>query len=595
VPAASGLPSTLVELLRFRSLHQGDKRAYTFLAEGEREVSRLTYRELDGRARALAAKLLQSYPQGERAILLYPPGLEFIVGFLGCLYAGVVAVPAYLPRPNRSLSRLQAILSDAQASIALTTTSILSNIALHFPHAPELASLGWVATDAVEENLADAWRHPKLSADTLAFLQYTSGSTASPKGVMVSHGNVLHNERMIQEAFEHTENTVFVSWLPLFHDMGLIGNMLQPIYLGASSVLMSPTAFLQRPISWLAAITRYRATTAGGPNFGYALCAQKITPEERSGLDLSSWTVAFNGAEPIRHKTLEQFAKAFGPCGFRREAFFPCYGLAEATLFVSGGPRGRGPETFSMAGGNLEQPPAGNNGKLLVGCGPSWMGQRIAIVDPDTCSLLPDNEVGEIWVSGPSVAQGYWNRPEETEHTFRAYLARSREGPFLRTGDLGFLKDGELVVTGRIKDLIIIRGRNIYPQDIEQTVETCHPALRPGCGGAFRVETADEERLVVVQEVDPRRRPDLDEVAGAIRQAVAEQHEVPVYDVVLIKPGAFPKTSSGKLQRRACKDDYLAGSLTGVLLWRGKPSTGLQVKSADLRSEPTAEVCSKAT
>jgi len=595
VPAASGLSSTLVELLRFRSLHQVDKRAFTFLAEGEREVSRITYGELDRRARALGAKLQQSCTKGERAILLYPPGREFIVSFLGCLYAGIVAIPAYLPRPNRSLSRLQAILSDAQVSIALTTTSILSNIALYFPHAPELASLEWMATDAVDENLADAWRDPKVSADTLAFLQYTSGSTASPKGVMVSHGNVLHNERTIQEAFQHTENTVLVSWLPLFHDMGLIGKMLQPLYLGASSVLMSPAAFLQRPISWLAAITRYRGNTAGGPNFGYDLCVQKITPEERSGLDLSSWTVAFNGAEPIRRKTLEQFAKAFGPCGFRKEAFFPCYGLAEATLFVSGGPRGRGPKTFTMAGANLEQPPGKNDRGLLVGCGYSWMGHRIAIVDPDTCCLLPDDEVGEIWLSGPSVAQGYWNRPEETEHTFRAYLAGSREGPFLRTGDLGFLRDGELVVTGRIKDLIIIRGRNIYPQDIELTVETCHPALRPGCGGAFCVETADGERLVVVQEVNPRQRPDLDEVAGAIRQAVAEEHEVPVHDVVLIKPGAFPKTSSGKLQRRACKDDYLAGSLSGVLLWRGKPGTGLEVKSLDSGSEPTAVVFSKAT
>ena len=583
--ATSGEFPTLVEVLRFRSLHQGEKVAYTFLAEGEQEESNITYRELDRRARSLGANLQQSGTREQRAVLLYPPGIDFIVGFFGCLYAGVVPVPVYLPRPNRSLSRLQAILSDAQASHALTTSATLAMIASRFPSSPELASLQWMATDSDDNDLADQWCDPNVSADTLAFLQYTSGATASPKGVMVSHGNVLHNERMIQEACRHTESSVFVSWLPLFHDMGLIAQMLQSLYLGAWCILMSPVAFLQRPISWLRAITRYGATTAGGPNFGYDLCVSKIALEERRGLDLSSWTVAFNGAEPVRHKTMEQFAEAFGPCGFRKEAFYPCFGLAEATLFASGGSKDCAPRVFTIKGEEIELPPAESDGKLLVGCGHSWGGQRAAIVDPVSCSLLPDLEVGEIWISGPSVAQGYWNRQEETERTFHAYLAGSHEGPFLRTGDLGFLSDGELIVTGRLKDLIIIRGRNIYPQDIELTIQTSHPAIRPGGGGAFCVETAEEEQLVVVQEVNVRLRPNLDDVVGAIRRAVVEEHEVPVHDVVLLKLGAFPKTSSGKLQRLACRERFLAGSLSGILLWDGNRNTIMDLASVNSRSE----------
>jgi acyl-CoA synthetase (AMP-forming)/AMP-acid ligase II len=579
-----GSCSTLVELLRFWSLRNPDKYAYTFLADGESEELHLTYRELDRRARSLASKLQQLDARGARAVLLYPPGLEFIVALFGCLYAGVIAVPAYLPRLNRSLSRLQAIVEDAQASIALTTASLLPNIDLRFADAPELASLHWLATDTDAGSLGSEWLDPDAGADILAILQYTSGSTAAPKGVMVSHANILHNERMVQQASGHTESSVIVSWLPLFHDMGLIGKILQSLYIGGSCVFMSPVSFLHRPILWLRAITRYRATSSGGPNFGYDLCVRKTTPEERQGLDLTSWTVAYNAAEPVRHSTLEQFTATFKPWGFRSEVFYPCYGLAEATLFVTGGAREAAPKATAACDNIATRPAAQSPRRLLVGCGHGWMGQKIYIVDPISCLVQPGPEVGEIWVSGPSVARGYWNRPEQTECTFRAALAGSAEGPFLRTGDLGFFKDGELFITGRLKDLIIIRGRNIYPQDVEQSVQTCHPALRAGCGGAFSVDTADEERLVVVQELDARLCRDVDEVVGTIRQAVAEEHEVPVHEVVLIKPGAFPKTTSGKLQRQACKDKFLAGSLPGIVTYRGSSMPqGPDARLADAR------------
>lgn len=561
-------PSTLVELLRWRAQHQPDQRAYTFLADGESEQGHLTYRELDQQTRTIGAWLQSLEASHERVLLLYPPGLMYIAAFFGCLYAGAVAVPVYPPRPNRTLLRLQAIVADAQAKVVLTTGMILSRVQGLLAEAPELETLRWLTTDSLDSDLAEAWRDPALTSDTLAFLQFTSGSTASPRGVMVSHGNLLHNQRVIRTACQHTEQSSFVSWLPVYHDMGLIGTVIQPLYLGAPCVLMSPEAFLQKPLRWLQAISRYKAHTSGGPNFAYDLCVRKIDAEQRATLDLSRWSVAFNGSEPINHETLERFVAAFEPCGFRPEAFYPCYGLAEATLLVSGGAKTAAPVIHQFKTGALERnrvvSPSGETDetRTLVSCGRSGLDQTICIVDPESLTRCRPDQVGEIWVSGPSVGQGYWNRPDETETTFRAYVADTGEGPFLRTGDLGFLRDGELFVTGRLKDLIIIRGRNHYPHDIERTVERSHPALRPGCSAAFSVEKAGEERLVVVQEVE-RHSQDLDveKMAGAIRQAVAETHELQVYDLVFIKPGSLPKTSSGKIQHQACRAHYLKGSL----------------------------------
>ncbi|HEY9797281.1 MAG TPA: MupA/Atu3671 family FMN-dependent luciferase-like monooxygenase [Leptolyngbyaceae cyanobacterium] len=563
---------TLVDILRGRTLHQPDQKAFTFLLDGETEEVSLTYRELDLQARAIATSLQNLGASGERALLIYPPGFEFIAAFFGCLYAGVVAVPAYPPRRNQSLSRLQSIVADAGATIALTTKTVLSNVERQFTQSPTLQALHWLATDNIASDLAQAWHKPAISGDTLAFLQYTSGSTGTPKGVMVTHGNLLHNVQMIQQAMQHTEKSIAVGWLPLFHDMGLMGNVLQPLYLGNPCILMSPVAFLQRPSRWLQAISRYKATTSGGPNFAYELCVSKITNEQRETLDLSTWEVAFNGAEPVRAETLERFATAFEPCGFRREVFYPCYGMAETTLLVCGGLKAALPVLTTVQGDALEEhrvvsASQENDGvRTLVGCGQTLLEQQIVIAYPDTLTRCQPNEVGEIWVSGNSVAQGYWNRPEETQTTFRAYLADTGDGPFLRTGDLGFLQEGELFVTGRLKDLIIIRGRNHYPQDIELTLEQSHPVLQQGCTAAFSVEVNGEERLVVACEVErtSRRNLELDEVVGAIRKAVSEQHGLEVYGVLLIKPGSIPKTSSGKIQRHACKAGFLAESLSVV-------------------------------
>ncbi|WP_260445972.1 MULTISPECIES: AMP-binding protein [unclassified Nostoc] len=599
--------STLIEILSWRASYQGDQKAYTFLVDGETQEVHLTYRQLEQQAKAIASTLQSLGDVGSRALLLYPPGLEFIVGFFGCLYAGFVAVPAYPPRANQSMLRLQAIIADAQATIVLTTTSVLSNVEHQVAQNPVLQKLHWLATDTITNERASDWRKLSFSKNTLAFLQYTSGSTGTPKGVIVSHGNLLHNERMVKMAFGHTEKTIFVGWLPLFHDMGLIGNVLQPLYLGIPCILMSPIAFLQKPFRWLQAISSYKATTSGGPNFAYDMCVRKITPEQCESLDLSKWEVAFNGAETIRAQTLKEFATTFKPYGFREEAFYPCYGMAEATLFVSGQLKTHSPVLQHLESTALEQNQVvvkaaeQENTTTIVGCGQTWLDQKIAIANPELLTRCSPEQVGEIWVSGSSLAQGYWNRPEDTERTFHEYLADTGEGPFLRTGDLGFLHNGELFITGRIKDLIIIRGRNHYPQDIEITVEQSNPLLRPGACAAFSVDVFGEERLVVAVEVDrsyitQRRKqkksnPENQGQIGvepnvnpkshqpmvketpieAIRQAVAEYHELQIYAVLLLKPGSILKTSSGKIQRHACRNAFLAGSLDVVEDWLENP------------------------
>ncbi|ABA25098.1 Amino acid adenylation (plasmid) [Trichormus variabilis ATCC 29413] len=556
----------LLEIIRWRSQKQPQQQAYCFLLDGEVEVQSLTYGELDNQAQRIAG-LLQAFgvKKGERVLLLYPPGLEFITAFFGCLYAGAIAVPAYPPRANQSLSRLSVIATDADSTVALTTTTVLSYLQQH----PTFNVLRLLTTDnMMADDWTNLWRQPVIDRDTLAFLQYTSGSTGTPKGVMVSHGNLLHNQLLIKQAMQHTTATIFVGWLPLFHDMGLVGNMLQPLYLGIPCILMSPVAFLQKPVRWLQAISQYRATTSGGPNFAYDLCVRKITAEQRATLDLSSWEVAFNGAEPVRQATLEKFAVTFGECGFRREAFYPCYGMAETTLIVSGGCKTTPPvlqpvQSDALAQNQIVPAKAGEIGtQILVGCGQPLADLKIVIVDPQTLSACSDRQVGEIWVAGASVAQGYWHQPEQTESTFKAYTKDTKEGPFLRTGDLGFLQDGELFITGRLKDLIIIRGRNYYPQDIENTVQQSHPALEPHGGAAFSIDVDGEERLVIAQEVQRShiRKLDIDEVIATIRAAVAVNHEIQLYGVLLLKPGSILRTSSGKIQRYACRAKFLAGS-----------------------------------
>lgn len=573
---------TLIDVLHWRAIHQPDRLAYTFLPDGETEIS-ITYQMLEQQARAVAMQLQSSCALGDRALLLYPSGLDFITAFLGCLYAGVVAVPAYPPRKNQNLTRLKAIVTDAQATIALTTQDLLdNNISRYLGEEQTLAQLKWLATDTIAVTAtadASSWQPPALTEETLAFLQYTSGSTGNPKGVIVRHLHLLKNEQMIQHAFGHTSESVFVGWLPLFHDMGLIGNVLQPLYMGIPCIFMAPVTFLQTPLFWLQAISRYRATTSGGPNFAYDLCVRSMTQQGQASkmtsltqLDLSSWEVAFNGSETVRAETLAAFTKAFEPYGFKREAFYPCYGMAEATLLISGGAKTASPQILGVndiaLGQNqvlvaqTEQP----GYKAIVGVGHSWLDQSLRIVSPETKQICVEDRVGEIWVAGGGVASGYWNQPEQTEQIFNSYIADSNEGPFLRTRDLGFIHKGELFITGRLQDLIVIRGRNYYPQDIELCVEQCHPALRAGCGAAFSVDVAGEERLVIVQEVkrDYLRKLQVEPIFQAIRQAVAAEYELQVYAIILLKTVSIPKTSSGKIQRSMCRKKFLEESLSVV-------------------------------
>ncbi len=583
--------STIVDLLQHRANHQPDRLTYTFLQDGETETGQLTYQDLDRQSRAIAAQLQSLVSAGSRALLLYPPGLDFIAAFFGCLYAGVVAVPAYPPRRNQNISRLQSILASSQATLALTTATLMASIAERFAEGTDLAHLQWLATDTVDNSLAATWQPVSIRPDALAFLQYTSGSTGTPKGVMVSHGNVMHNSALIHQCFADTAASRGVSWLPPYHDMGLIGGILQPLYVGAPMILMPPLAFLQKPIRWLQAISNFQATTSGGPNFAFDLCVQKIKPEQLATLDLSSWKVAFTGAEPIRASTLQQFADTFTACGFDQSAFYPSYGMAETTLMISGKTQGTAPLLHSVDAMALENnqiciaPTHSAESRTLVGCGRSLQGLQVVIVDPERLTPCAANQVGEVWVAGASVAQGYWNQPQQTEATFHAYLSDTGEGPFLRTGDLGFLLDGELFITGRIKDLMIIRGQNHYPQDIEFTVENSHAALRAGAGAAFTVDVKSEERLVIVQEVERHylRKLNVKETVGSICQAVSAQHGLQVYATVLVKTGSIPKTSSGKIQRYACRAQFLNGTLSVVEDWSENPQN--KIKFLNLKAE----------
>jgi amino acid adenylation domain-containing protein len=563
-----------------RAADRGEKRAFTFLASGEAEAEVLSYGELDLRARAVAVGLRKLAEPGDRVLLLPPPGLGFVAALLGCLYAGVVAVPAYPPRPGRGEGRIRALLADARPRVAVATEATMGRLArtLEEPSAgrgaPAAPALRWLAVDRVPDSAARRWRPPAADPDAVAFLQYTSGSTATPRGVQVTHRSLLANERAIERAFDQSEDSVVVGWLPVYHDMGLIGNVLQPLWSGGSCVLMSPAAFLQRPRRWLEAIHRYRATTSGGPDSAYGLTLRKVPAEDRAGLDLSTWRVAFDGSEPVRAETLERFAEAFRPQGFRREAFLPCYGLAEATLFVSGAGAGEGARVRRLGAADLERgrgvlaPPDFGPGaaRRLVGCGGPGLGVEVAVVDPERRVRRRAGEVGEVWVAGEGVAAGYFRRPEETAATFGARLADgSGGGPFLRTGDLGFLsEEGELFVTGRSKDLIIVRGRNLYPQDVERTAEAAHPAVSPAGAAAFPVEEDGEERLAVVFELERRREGEAGAAVPAVRRAVAAEHEAAVAAALAIAAGELPRTSSGKVRRGECRRRFLAGAFRSL-------------------------------
>lgn len=557
-----------MDLLRFRAETIGDRVVYRFLPGDAKLEQRITYRELDCRARGLATRIGETAKPGDRALLLVPPGLDYVAAYFACLYAGVIAVPAYPPNPRRPDPRIPGIVADCEPVVAVTTSSLLAKLDQWRGSDDRLSRLRWMAADDDARDGASAWTGMETRPSDVAMLQYTSGSTAAPKGVVLTHHNLLHNLSLIRSAFNvtHGADDVGVFWLPPFHDMGLIGGILQPCYVGRGAVLMSSATFLQRPLAWLEAMSTYRATTSAAPNFAFDLCVERIRPEEIRGLDLSAWHTVFDGAEPIRADTIERFAATFAEAGFRREAFFPCYGLAEATLFVSGGPWGEGPSTLDVSRVALElkrvAPATGGDRLRLVSSGAPAADQLVRIVDPETMESCDERRVGEIWVSGDSVAEGYWNNRGETSNTFEAAIRGEDGRRFLRTGDLGFIDDGQLFVTGRLKDLIILDGRNYYPQDLELAAERSHASLRPGHAAAFAMTGGARERLVMALEVTRHHREtDNESVFSAVRRALAEREGVLPDMVVLVRQNGIPRTSSGKVQRRATRTMLSEGSL----------------------------------
>jgi acyl-CoA synthetase (AMP-forming)/AMP-acid ligase II len=614
-PAPSPRPSpSLLTYLRARAEDTPEGRAYGDW--GAHDVSAwITWGELDRRGRAIGAELQRVAATGARVLLLYPPGLEYITAFYGCLYAGAVAVPAYPPDParlDRTLPRLQAIVADARASIVLTTRAIATMFEAVAAHVEHLASLRWIATSDLDD--VSGWAPPTVDERTLAFLQYTSGSTGAPKGVRLTHGNLLHNAAQISRGTLSTPDQTIVTWLPPYHDMGLIGSIIHGLYVGCPVIQIAPAAFLMRPFRWLEAISKTRAAMSGGPNFAFDLCVQKIGRAERATLDLSSWKLAYVGAEPVRAHTLERFAETFAECGFRREALWPCYGLAEATLMVTNRQRETGYRTRFVEDGTAE----------VVGVGFPIADSEIRIVDPVSRVALPDGAVGEIWCRSPSVAAGYWNQPEASAEVFGARLANG-EGPFLRTGDLGLLDGGELYVTGRIKEVIIVRGRKHYPSDIEDTVEkmsfgaSYHRA--GGCVAFAETTAAGDERVWLAVEVerrqrerrrasamaperrrgaDRRHRPfvyryeeptpfDPESLVRSLRRAIAADYGVELAGVFLLRPGAIPKTSSGKKQRLLCGKQLLDGTRAADVLHAWRLDDGAQ-PVAPMRSSRSGRV-----
>lgn len=529
--------SSLAELLVQRKRDAPDKIAYRFLRDGESNEQALTYEELFHRATRLAGVLHHACTRGERVLILCPSGLDYLFSFFACVLAEAVAVPAYPPRSDHTLRRLQDVATDSGARFALTPNPD-AVAALH----PGLIPIATTRSDA------DAYVGAP-DPSQVALLQYTSGSAGTTKGVMLTHANVLANQRMIQLRMQHSEASVFVTWLPLFHDMGLIGTILQPIYRGIPCVFMSPVNFLQRPARWLRAITRYRGSTSGAPNFAYELCASAITPAEKAGLDLRSWDVAFNGAEPVRHSTIERFTSAFSECGFDPRAFYPCYGLAEASLIVTG--------TIKGSGARID-----DDGR--VSCGSPIDRAEVVVVHPEGRIPLPDGTEGEVWVRSPSVGLGYWDRPTETAEVFGGTLADGRTG-YLLTGDLGILRAGELYITGRASDLIVLRGVNYYPQDIEASVAQVCASSRTDAAAAFTVDARAGPELVVLAEIPKRTPADRHEpLLAAIRRAIVEDHGLECASVVLVQSRTLPKTTSGKIKRRSCREEFLSGTLTEV-------------------------------
>ncbi len=567
---------SLVDIVKLHAKEKPDVVAYTYLVDGEDQEIRLTFGELDRQARNFAAALQKVSQPGDRALLLYPSGLEFVVAFIGCRYAGIIAAPTTVPHLKRSTPRLKLMMEDADAKIACTTRNVFDKIQAVLADDDEFKKVHWMINEDIPDNIFDTWQEPEIRPDDIAFLQYTSGSTSTPKGVMISNFNLIRSleDNVIGSHFDDTSS--MVSWLPIFHDMGLISGLLVPLYTGTPCYIMSPVSFLEKPFRWFRAIAKYKGTHTIAPNFAYEMCTKKISEEEKLSLDLSNFRYAGNAAEPVRLQTMKDFGAAFESCGFKYNAFVPSYGLAEATVKVSSKKVGQPPSYCVLDVNEIENNKlvflAENdpNGYINVSCGQSAVDADIQIVNPKTGALSAADEIGEIWIKSDTVAQGYWHNPKATDETFNARISNYAGGPFLRTGDMGFIYKDELYIAGRIKDMIIIQGHNYYPQDIELTVEKCHPAVRPSCGAAFALDDGTQEHLVVVQEIKKefRKSDNLQEVANAIRMAVAKSHGLRASAVILIKPSTIEKTTSGKIQRHAAKESFLHGTLDVLHEWR---------------------------
>ena len=553
--ATVGSAHELGSVLRDQARSDPEATAFVYLERGEREAGRYTYADLDLRARAVAVGLRARGCEGERVLIALPSGLEFVAAFFGCLYAGAVPVPSPEIESRRGAERAIAICEDCDPRLALTTTTASPGQgAPAWREWQRENSLAEASVGAFPDATSCNWEIPREQAQPLAFIQYTSGSTSAPKGVMVTHEALAANLGMLVVALRVERASRIVSWLPIYHDMGLVAGVLLPVFACCQSVLMPPLSFLQAPLRWPRAIARYRATISGAPSFAFEMCARAL---ERHGLedtDLSGWEVASCGSEPVRAASLEHFASAFAPFGFRRSALYPCYGLAEATLFASGG----------VAGEGLVTAPHPVTGQEVVSCGLPAIGETVVIVDPETLEPLGESKIGEILVSGPNVAAGYWNLPEQSDATFRASVRGDAGRTYLRTGDLGFMHRGRVAIAGRLKDLIIIRGENHHPEDIEASASGAHPALAAGAAAAFSVQTDAGEGLVAVIEIAREHSVDSAEIGRSVAARISEGHGIALHELAFVRQLTLPRTANGKVKRRACREAYLANTLAWV-------------------------------
>lgn len=586
----------IVELLEESALNKPDFEEFTFLNFEKDSIIRdtLSFSQLAQRAKSVASTIQKNSKKGDRVLLIYQPGIDFIIAFYACLYSGTIATPVYPPYSKELTSKLEKIIKIAKPKLILSTKAITEKIKMlgyvrlaegipvirdlaryfgghTYNSAKELILIDftkfkWIVTDLNVDN-SHHFEPINIEPDNLAFLQFTSGSTEQPKGVMLSHGNVLENLSYIHKGFSIKKDDSLVLWLPPYHDMGLIGGLLTPLMSGYPITLLSPIAFLQEPKRWLETISNTKATLSGGPNFAYDLCVKKVKEEDLENVNLESWEVAFVGAEPVRPNSLENFYKKFAPAGFKRNAFYICYGLAEATLMVTGDQRGQGYETDPISETSLKVnkvDPANNNDcKLMVCCGLIGSGTEVIIVDHNKKTKKSDREIGEVWVRSDYVAKGYWDMPEESDAAFHAYLADGN-GPYLRTGDLGYLDKGKLFITGRKKDVIIIRGENYYPHDIEHSLQTCHPGIRTNCCAAFSIEKDDREQFVILQEVNADFHHECEEIAKKIMDIVIRNHGIHPDVVMLLDKKSIPKTTSGKIQRNRSKKRFLQGKFKPI-------------------------------